>query len=307
MKVRVGVAQFSPVHLNLEKSLVKLESIIKKASGKSIELLVFGETWLSGYPAWLDHCPGVALWDHQPMKDIFYQFHKNSFDVNGEERKLLENLCAEHKMSLCIGINEKVSQGRGQGTIYNSILTFNKKGKLVNHHRKLMPTFSEKLVYGLGDGKGLNAVDINGVNVGSLVCWEHWMPLSRQALHDQGEHVHVALWPMVKEMNMVASQHYAFEGRCFVVAVGQIMKVGDIPKGIKKPGSKKPTDLLLNGGSCVIAPDGSFLMKQLKNKEKLQVVDLDLSKSVKEKMTLDTSGHYQRPDVFSLRINKKRN
>jgi len=99
MKVRVGVAQFSPVHLNLEKSLEKLESIIQKASGEKVELLVFGEAWLSGYPAWLDHCPEVALWNHQPMKDIFYQFHKNAFDVNGEERKFLENLCAEYKVS----------------------------------------------------------------------------------------------------------------------------------------------------------------------------------------------------------------
>lgn len=193
---KIGIAQYSPVHLNLSATLKKVEQIFQSLEG-DVDLIVFGETWLSGYPGWLDSCRDVGLWDHMPMKEVYLKFRQNSVKVPGAEVKVLADLAKKYNTGICIGVNEKVEDGTGNGTIYNSLLIFNENGELVNHHRKLMPTFTEKLIYGTGDGNGLKSVDVKGIKVGGLICWEHWMPLARQTMHNAGEIVHVAAWPRV--------------------------------------------------------------------------------------------------------------
>ena len=307
--LRVAIVQESPVYLNLRQSLEKAEILIAEAADQAAQLVVFGETWLSGYPAWLDHCPEVSLWDHEPTKEVFARMMHNSISVPSNETVFLGKLAKRHGIYLVIGINEIVQNGYSNGTIYNSVLTFNDKGEIVNHHRKLMPTFTEKLLYGTGDGHGLSSVQTPFGNIGSLICWEHWMPLTRQAMHNAGEVIHIALWPSVHEMHQVASRQYAFEGRCFVVAVGQIMRVQDIPPELEIPSALKgyPQDFLLNGGSAIIAPDGFYDMKPRYDTEGIFVHEIDdLDQAYRERMTLDVSGHYQRKDVFELRVNRER-
>lgn len=140
-------------------------------------------------------------------------------------------------VTLVMGVSERVTAGPGQGTLYNSILSYGPDGALLNHHRKLMPTYTERMVWGAGDAEGLRSVamPVGGVSarVGSLVCWEHWMPLARQALHESGEDIHVALWPTVHEMHQVASRQYAFEGRCFVLAAGSLMRASKLPSELE--------------------------------------------------------------------------
>lgn len=229
--VKVGIIQAGPVHLDLEKSMEKAVNLVEKAVQKGAELIVFGETWLCGYPAWLDHCPDVANWNNPVVKEIYARFHSQSVEVPGKETDTLCALARKHGIVICLGLNEKVNSGIGNGTVFNTLITINGNGEIANHHRKLMPTFTEKLFYGIGDGQGLKAVDTHLGRISSLICWEHWMPLSRQALHNSGEHIHVAVWPSVHDKHQLASRHYAFEGRCFVVAAGQIMRVSDFPKG----------------------------------------------------------------------------
>ncbi len=304
---KIGIAQYSPVHMNLGATLKKVEQIFQSLED-DVDLIVFGETWLSGYPGWLDSCRDVGLWDHEPMKEVYLKFRQNSVKVPGAEVKVLADLAKKYNTGICIGVNEKVEEGTGNGTIYNSLLTINENGELVNHHRKLMPTFTEKLVYGTGDGNGLKSVDVKGIKVGGLICWEHWMPLARQTMHNAGEILHVAAWPRVHEMLGIASRHYAFEGRCFVVAVGQIMKVSDIPKNLDIPDNLRanPDELLLNGGSCLIGPDGKFIVEPIFDKETIIYATINPEDVYKERMTLDTSGHYQRKDVFSFEVNHRR-
>jgi nitrilase len=306
--VKIGIGQFSSVHLDLEKSLHKLETIFKEAANKSVSLLVMGETWLSGYPSWLDHCPDVAQWNNESLKEVYSQFYDNSIAVDSKEFQKLSGLCREYKTNICIGVNEKVEQGPGNGTVYNSIFFIDDVGILQNHHRKLMPTFTEKLLYGTGDGVGLKSVETSFGRISSSICWEHWMPLTRQALHDSGEHIHIALWPTVHEMHQIASRHYAFEGRCFVIAAGQMMKASDFPNELKKPDYliTNPDKWILNGGSCVIGPDGKYILDPVFDKEDLIICELNTREVIKERMTLDTSGHYQRRDVFSFEVNRKR-
>ena len=303
-RVTVAIVQARPVSMDLAASLEKALALAERAADRGARLIVFGETWLPGYPAWLDYCPGAALWNHAPTKQVFARLRANSLVVPGPETAEIEAFSRARGVTLVIGVNERVDRGPGNGTLYNSLLTFGPDGSLVNHHRKLVPTYTERLVWGQGDGHGLRAVDTPVGRVGGLVCWEHWMPLARQALHISGEHIHIAVWPTVNELHQLASRHYAFEGRCFVLAAGSLMAVADLPPGLDVPTdlARRPDDLLLTGGSAVIGPDGQYLVEPAYGEEAVLVAELNLGDLDRERMTLDVTGHYHRPDIFEFTV-----
>ncbi len=307
-KVRIAVVQAAPAYLDVDASLKKVEQLLQEAADQNADLVCFGETWFTGYPAWIDYCDEYAKWDFQATKEVFAKTHSSSLSVKGPEVRQIGEWANQHGLSIVMGINERVDSGPGNGTIYNALLTWNEKGELANHHRKLMPTHTERLLYGQGDGKGLQGVETSAGRVGGLICWEHWMPLTRQTMHNSGEHIHVAVWPKVHEMLQIATRSYAFEGRCFAVGVGQIMKVSDIPSELELPAElqDKPDHLLLNGGSCIVGPDGHYVMDPVWDKEGVFVTEVDLNRCYQERMALDVTGHYQRNDVFQLDIKKER-
>lgn len=307
--LKIAVVQDGPVFLNVEKSIEKAVGYIEEASQQDCQLVVFGETWLSGYPGWLDYCTEYALWNHEPAKEVFLRFYQNAITIPGKETDVLCKKAEEHGLDIVIGVNEKVNQGPGNGTIFNSLLIIDSSGNLVNHHRKLMPTYTEKLLYGTGDAAGLKSIKTPYGQLSGLICWEHWMPLARQVLHNCGETIHVALWPTVHEMHQVCSRHYAFEGRCFVIAVGQILKVCDLPQELRlrEDLENEPNKNILNGNSCIIGPKGDFLLKPQADIASLITFEIEnLEDNIKERMTLDSSGHYARPDIFELKTDLKR-
>lgn len=307
--VKVALVQVSPVFQNLEKSIIKLKELLIEAKSNGAELIVFGETWLCGYPSWLDHCPNVAIWDAPEVKEAFLEMYHNCIEAGGKEMQSIQELVAKLGVYVVLGANESSSSGLGgKGTIYNSMFIIGPDGTIQNHHRKLMPTYTEKMLYGHGDGAGLKSVKSPFGNITGAICWEHWMPLTRQALHQAGEHIHVALWPMVHERHEIASRHYAFEGRCYVLAIGQIMKAADFPKGIKLPPQLQndPQVQTLRGGSCVIGPDGNYILPPVFDKELIIYAELDANEVIKERMTLDVTGHYNRNDIFDFSINDSR-
>ncbi len=302
--VNIGMVQQSAAHLDLPASLERLTHIVRQAANQRVNLLVFGEGWLTGYPGvWFDHVPEAALWNHAPTKAVFRRFYENSIAIDGPELQQISQLAQEHQMVICLGFNEKVSQGAGHGTLYNSLVIIDADGQVQNHHRKLVPTYTERLVHGAGDARGLRAAETSIGRVGALICWEHWMPLTRQAMHLAHEEIHVALWPTVHEMHQVASRHYAFEGRCFVVAVGQCMSARDLPAEFAVPDQDQP---ILHGGSCIVAPDGRYVLPPDTQGQDLLVAEVDLDEIVAEKMTLDVTGHYQRDDVFEFSVRNNR-
>ena len=303
-KVTVGIIQASPIFSNLEASLTKAIDLIGQAAVRGAQLVAFGETWLPGYPAWLDYCPDAALWNHAPTKDVFARLRRNSVVVPGRETEALAHIARELKLSIVIGINERVERGAGNGTLYNSQLIFNSDGALNVHHRKLVPTYTERLVWGQGDGRSLQSTSTAAGRVGSLICWEHWMPLARQAMHEAGEDIHIAVFPTVHEMHQIASRQYAFEGRCFVLAVGLLMRASELPDELTSPAEllNQPDTLLLRGGSSIIAPDGSYVVTPVFDEERVIIAELDLDLIDRERMTLDVTGHYSRPDVFDFRV-----
>lgn len=304
-RVRVAIAQSAPIYLDKRASLAKALGLIQRAAKAGARLVAFGETWLPGYPAWLDVCPGAALWENASAKDIFAKLRNNSITLPGEEVNTLSEAARDLKIVIVVGASERVDAGPGNGTLYNSLLTISEDGQLRNHHRKLVPTYTERLVWGNGDGRGLEAVPTSVGRVGGLICWEHWMPLARMAMHNSGEHIHVAAWPTVHELHQLASRHYAFEGRCFVLAVGLMMPSEDLPRDLHDGVTLRLGDSkwIERGGSAIIGPDSRYVLDPVFDRDELLISDLDLTQIDREMMTFDVSGHYARPDLF--RFEKK--
>jgi nitrilase len=305
--MRVAVVQ-AEVAANLEAGLAATVAATRDAATQGAQLVVFPETWLPGYPIWLDVCRDVALWDHTPVKRVFRRLAEQSVVVPGPAVDALAACARDAGVTLVVGICERVDVGPGQGTLYNSILTFGVDGTLLNHHRKLVPTYTERMVWGPGDGRGLRAVATGESRVGALVCWEHWMPLARQALHESGEDVHVALWPTVHEMHQVASRQYAFEGRCFVLAAGSLMHAYALPPELEPHPLKAPSPdaWVMRGGSAIIGPDGAYVAGPVYERSEILIADLDLGRVREERMNLDVTGHYSRPDVFDFAVTRRR-
>ena len=298
--IRAAIVQ-AEQSATLDEALAATVAGAERAADAGASLIVFPETWLPHYPMWLDVCERVNLWDDANVKRVYARYAGESVVVGGAATRRLGQLAQRLNATIVVGVSERVEHGPGRGTLFNTLLTFGPDGRLRNHHRKLMPTHTERLVWGLGDGDGLRTVDANGVQVGGLICWEHWMPLARQAMHEAGEDVHVAVWPQVKEMNQVASRHYAFEGRCFVLAAGSLMRARVLPPELEIAGERlAPDALVMHGGSAIIGPDGQYIVQPVYDREETLVATLDMARAAEESMALDVSGHYSRPDCLRL-------
>jgi predicted amidohydrolase len=291
----------------LSQGLDRTGALTAEAARQGARLVVFPETWVPGYPAWLDVCRDVGLWDHEPVKVVFERYAGESVDVTGDGGAALAGIARRHGVTLVVGVSERVPAGPGRGTLFNALLIYGPEGALLNHHRKLVPTYTERMVWGNGDSAGLRAVDTPAAGrVGGLVCWEHWMPLARQALHDSGEDVHAALWPTVHDRHQVASRHYAFEGRCFVLAAGSLVRGAALPQELDVDPRKVPApgEFVVRGGSAIIGPDGAYVADPVYDTERVITADLDLGAVRREGMTLDVSGHSSRPDCFEFAVRR---
>ena len=305
--IRVAVIQDEPA-ATLSDGVARTRELTTAAAKRGAVLVAFPETWIPGYPAWLDVCRDAALWDHAPVKRVFARMADHSVVVDGDSGRTLGEIARDANVTLVIGVTERVGTGVGRGTLYNSLLTFGPDGSLLNHHRKLVPTYTERMVWGNGDARGLAAVDTPAGRVGGLVCWEHWMPLARQALHESGEDIHVAVWPNVHEMLQVASRHYAFEGRCFVLAAGSLLRAEHLPPELEPHPDRvtSPSQLVLRGGSAIIAPNGAYVAGPVFDEPCILTADIDLGKAREELMSLDVAGHYSRPDALELKVTRVR-
>jgi len=307
MKKRVTAAIVqAEVAAGLEGGLELTRSLAQDAAGQGAELIVFPETWLPGYPAWLDVCRDAALWDHAPVQAVFARLAENSVAIPSPGLDHLRQTARSCGATLVLGVSERVDRGPGGGTLYNALLTLGPDGRLLNHHRKLMPTYTEKLVWGAGDVEALRAVDTPAGRVGALVCWEHWMPLARQALHESGEDIHVAVWPTVHEMHQIASRQYAFEGRCFVLASGALMRAGALPPELEPHPERVagPDQWILRGGSAIIGPDGAYVTDPVYDRAAIVCAELDLGRRRGGQMSLDVTGHYHRPELFDFAVRR---
>lgn len=302
-----AIVQDSPVFLNLRASIEKAAFLIGEAAGRGARLVVFPETWLPAYPIWLDVAPKAALWNYAPAKAIFRKLFENSVTLDGADVASLCQAARSHSCTVVMGMNERLG-----GTLYNTMLYIGEDGEITGVHRKLMPTYTERLVWGQGDGSTLTVIDTTVGRVGGLICWEHWMPLLRAAMHAKRELVHVAQWPTVKEMCQVASRQYAFEAQCFVMAAGTVLTydemladADDEVRGLLSEIEAAPGDYLMHGGSAIIAPDGSYLAGPVYDKRAIVTAEIHPRLAIEGRLELDVDGHYSRPDVFRLEVNER--
>ncbi|KAA3642778.1 MAG: carbon-nitrogen hydrolase family protein [Chloroflexi bacterium] len=299
-KFLVAAAQVAPAFLDLSRGIDIACEWIAKAGREDVKVLVFPETWLPGYPVWLDNAPNAALWDHPPAKALFSRLLANSPAIDSPEIQRLCEAAAEAQVTVVMGLQELDGK-----TLYNSMLYISAEGEIAGVHRKLIPTYTERLLWGRGDGSTLTVIDTPQGRLGGLVCWEHWMPLARQAMHNQNELLHAAVWPSVNEAHMLASRSYAFEGRCYVIAAGSVLRREHLPEGLELLNDMPGDGPWMTGGSTVIGPDGKHLIEPVYDEEALVIAEIDPQRAMQESMTLDVSGHYSRPDVFQLTINEE--
>ncbi|MBA4044421.1 MAG: carbon-nitrogen hydrolase [Erythrobacter sp.] len=303
----VAVVQAAPIPLAFQAGIDKALRLAREAIDAGARVVAFGETFLGGYPLWLDEAPGAALWDHPGSKALHRIMLEQAVVANDERLLPLQELADASGAIISIGAHERVRR-----SLVNNQLTF-RPGLPVLDHRKLVPTHGERLIWARGDGSTLGVHQAEWGRLGSLICWEHWMPLARAAMHNLGEDVHVAAWPTVRESHAIASRHYAMEGRCFVLAAGLVQMKDDLLDGLERVGGDAaarelleaiPLEVLNRGGSLIAAPDTRVIAQAGEGEETL-LAELDLGEVAAGLTNLDTDGHYARPDVFELTVDTR--
>ncbi|MEM6429531.1 MAG: carbon-nitrogen hydrolase family protein [Deinococcota bacterium] len=302
----LGLAQLAPVWLNRTQTLDKMLSYAQDAATQSCDLVIFGEALLPGYPFWLELTDG-ARFNSKVQKEIHAHYMANAVCLEQGHLDSLCTLAKQHHLAMYVGIIERPLD-RGGHSLYCSLVYIDADGHIASVHRKLMPTYEERLSWSIGDGHGLQVHSLGAFQVGGLNCWENWMPLARAALYALGEDLHVAVWPGSQRNTDDLTRFIAKESRSFVVSVSGLMRRTDIPAGT--PHSAQIIDaapeVLANGGSCLATPDGSWVIAPFMNEEKLVTATINHAQVRQERQNFDPAGHYARPDVTQLIVNRKR-
>lgn len=304
--LKIGLAQIAPVWLHKEKTIEKVKSAIVEASAQDCELVVFGEGLLPGYPFWLTLTHG-AEFNSSMQKEIHAHYLKNAIQVETGELDGICTVAKENKTAVYLGIIER-AQNRGGHSLYCSLVYINQEGTIKSVHRKLQPTYEERLTWSPGDGNGLRVHSLKNFSVGGLNCWENWMPLPRTALYGLGENLHIAVWPGSEHNTYDITRFIAKESRSFVVSVSGFMQVSDFPEDIPHLDKilEKAPAVLANGGSCISAPNGEWVIEPVLGKEGIFTGIIDYNRVLEERHNFDPSGHYSRPDVTKLTLNRER-
>ena len=304
--LQIAIAQLAPVWLNKKATLAKIAEAIQEAATQKAQLVCFGETLLPGYPFWLELTEG-ARFNSPIQKEIFAHYLKEAVNIENGDLESLCILAKQYSMAVYIGCAERATDRAGH-SVYCSLVYIDNQGIIQSVHRKMMPTYEERLAWSFGDGNGLKVHELEAFTVGGLNCWENWMPLARTALYAQGEDLHVAVWPGNVRNTIDLTKHIALENRMYVLSVSGLMRKTDINNDIPHHDliRQNAPEFLSNGGSCIAAPDGTWVIEPIPEKEIVVTATIDLNEVRKERQNFDPSGHYSRPDIFELMVNRER-
>jgi nitrilase len=301
MRERVVAAcvQVEPAIFDRAGTIERVSERTAEAATAGASLVVFPETFVPAYPssAW---AKALAGWAEPGAKEAFALLHRESLEVPGPDVDRLAAIAHEHGVWLVVGVNE-LDPGR-PGTLYNSLLYWSPEGELALHHRKLVPTNHERLVWGPGDGRGLRAIETPLGRIGGLICWENYMPLARFSLYESGVEIYIASTADDGDAWQATLQHIALESRSFVVAPCHFQRASSYPEDFPLRSLLEGRDLLGRGGSAILAPDGSYLAGPLYGEEGILYADLDPDVLLQARQRFDPAGHYHRPDVLGLTV-----
>jgi len=302
----LGLAQIAPVWLNREKTLEKILKSVQAAAEADCQLVAFGEALLPGYPFWIERTDG-AKFNSPVQKEIHAHYLDQAVQVEAGHLDAICEAAKKRQIAVVLGIIERPAD-RGGHSVYASLVYIDADGIIRSVHRKLMPTYEERLTWSPGDGHGLRVHKLGPFTVGGLNCWENWMPLPRAALYGQGEDLHIAIWPGGVHNTQDITRFIAMESRSYVASVSGLMHKGDFPTDTPHLSAilDKGNDMLANGGSCIAGPDGKWIVEPVADEEKLIVATLDHKRVREERQNFDPAGHYSRPDVTQLTVNRER-
>ena len=289
-KFKVAAVQAAPVILDKEGCIEKCCRLTEEAAGNGARIVVFPETFIPTYPYWTRDLP-----DRTGCYDSFVKLFKNSIKIPSKDTDRLGEVAKKTGTYMVIGVNELDSER--QGTLYNTNLVIGKDGNVLGKHRKLWPTFTERVIHGLGDGSTMQVFDTEYGKLGTLVCYEHHMPLSKYCNFAMGEQIHAACWPGLPWINNVvdvSSRQYAFEGQVFVIAAAGYVTKDMLPKDFMLKDYFWPA----NGGSGIISPLGDYLAGPIYDKEEIVYAEIDTELIIRAKYIFDSVGHYARWDVL---------
>jgi nitrilase len=304
--MRVAAAQARPCWLDPDATTEKVVTWLQDAAAQGVQLVAFPETFLSGYPFWLEHTNG-ARFDHAPQKRAYAAYLEAAVEMDGPQVRQITAAAQDLGVFVYLGTTERATSS-ARGTVYATLVGIDPQAGVVSTHRKLMPTYEERLVWGTGDGHGLQVHRYAGTRVGGLNCWENWMPQARNALYAQGEELHVSVWPGNPRNTADITRFIAIEGRVFSLAANGLLSLSDVPTHFPLYAELQEAGVTdyCRGGSAVAAPDGSWVVEPVVGEERLVVADLDLRRVAEERQSFDPTGHYSRPDVFTVQVDRRR-
>lgn len=302
----VGLAQLAPVWLDRKATLSKVEAAIEQAASAGCHLVTFGEAIVPGYPFWIERTDG-ARFNNERQKHHYARYLDQGVAIERGDLDGVTALARDHKTAVYLGVMERAPD-RGSHSLYCTLVYIDADGTIQSVHRKLHPTYEERLAWAQGDGHGLVVHDLGPFRVGGLNCYENWLPLARAALYAQGESLHVSVWPGGLHNTCDLPVFIAKESRSYVIACSGLMRAQDFPADtpdldlILSDGA----DIISNGGSTIVAPDGTFMIEPVLDIEALIVAEIDASVVRGERQNLDQAGHYARPDVLRLKVDRRR-
>lgn len=304
--MKAALAQVSPVLLDRVATTAKAVDAIGLAASRGASLVAFGETFLPAYPVWLSRTDS-ARFDAQDQKELHAMYLQEAVQIERGDLQPICDAAREHGIWVVIGVAER-PMDRGGHSIFASAVTINDQGEVVSSHRKLMPTYEERLAWAPGDAHGLVAHDCNGFRIGSLNCWENWMPLPRAAMQALGVNVHIAIWPGGVENTQDITRFVARESRSFVLSASTLIRATDIPQRVPQRDRivTDESEIMHNGGSAAANPDGSWLLEPQAGVEDVFVVELERGFVDRERQNFDPSGHYARPELLKLMVDRTR-
>lgn len=304
METKIAISQKPPALLDLEETYERALAIVAEAAQEGARLVVFPEAFLPGYPTWIWRLrPGG---DGQTAGRIHSELRRNAIDVAAGGLDRLCDAAARHGVVVVMGLNEIDSSFSGS-TLFNTVAVIGPNGKILNIHRKLMPTNPERMVWGFGDANGLRVVDTPVGRIGCLICWENYMPLARFALYSQNIDMHIAPTWDHGEPWLSSMRHIAKEGGCWVLSTATAMKGADIPDSFPERGALFKDDEWINpGDAVVISPSGSVAAGPLHEDQSILYAVIDPEAARNARRSLDVAGHYGRPDLFRLEIDRRR-